>query len=59
MDDSRTLSLPYVQLRAVLNEANFSKKKSKVPNTWNLYAGVPPNVFRTFATKLGPKIFDW
>ena len=39
--------------------AKFFQKKSKVPNTWNLYAGIPPNVFRTIGTKLGPKNFDW
>ena len=30
-------------------------KKSKVPNFWNLHAGVPPKFSKIFGTKLGPK----
>ena len=37
--------------------ANFFQQYFKVPNIWNLYAGVPPNVFRKFGKKSGPKKF--
>ena len=35
--------------------AKFCQKNSKVLDTWNLYAGVPPNNWN----EVGPEIFDW